>query len=252
MRITMDGMTSTPHSAAPSKSAGTTADPQSTPANLPGPSDLARRVIHRRNQLGLTSDELAKRVGVDPNYLKYFEQNAAARLSAGTLDLIAFALDTSPIALTGGDIDRALGRGRAGRHPSLDTLEREQCDAHLSAGGVGRIVYSNERGPVALPVNFEFTEGEIIFSTDEAKADVLAQLPVIGFEIDRVDETFSEGWSVIVSGPARRVVDPDELQRVSSLDLEAWAGGDRHAVVKIAPVTVTGRVIVHSPPPDED
>ena len=248
----MDGMTSTPHSAAPSESVDATADPQSTPANLPGPSDLARRVIHRRNELGLTSDELAKRVGVDPNYFKYFERNADARLSAGTLDLIAFALGTSPIALRGGDIDRAPGRGRAGRHPSLDTLEREHCDAHLAAGGVGRIVFSAERGPVALPVNFEFTEGEIIFSTDEAKADLLAQLPVVGFEIDRVDEAFSEGWSVLVSGPARRVLDPDELQRVSSLDLEAWAGGDRHAVVKIAPVTVSGRVIVHSPPPDED
>ena len=248
----MDGMTSTPHSAAPSESVDTTADPQSAPSNLPGPSDLARRVIHRRNELGLTSDELAKRVGVDPNYFEYFERNANARLSAGTLNLIAFALDTSPMALTGGDIDRAPGRGRAGRHPSLDTLEREHCDAHLAAGGVGRIVYSTDRGPVALPVNFEFTDGEIIFSTDEAKADRLAQLPSVGFEIDRVDETFSEGWSVLVSGPARRVVDADELQRVSSLDLQAWAGGDRHAVVKIAPVTVTGRVIVHSPPPDED
>ena len=233
----MDGMTSAPHSA---------------PPNLPGPSDLARRVIHRRNELGLTSDELAKRVGVDPNYFKYFERNADARLSAGTLNLIALALGTSPIALTGGDIDQAPGRGRAGRHPSLDTLEREHCDAHLAAGGVGRIVYSSDRGPVAIPVNFEFTEGEIIFSTDEAKADRLAKLPMVGFEIDRVDETFSEGWSVLVSGPARRVVDADELQRVASLDLEAWAGGDRHAVVKVAPVTVTGRVIVHNPLPDED
>ena len=246
----MDGMTSTPHSAAPSESVDTTADPQSL--DPPGPSDLARRVIHRRIELGLTSDELAKQVGVDPNYFKYFERNADARLSAGTLNLIAFALGTSPIALTGGDIDRAPGRGRAGRHPSLETLEREHCDAHLAAGGVGRIVYSTDRGPIALPVNYEFTEGEIIFSTDEVKADLLAELPVVGFEIDRVDEAFSEGWSVVVSGPARRVVDADELQRVSSLDLEGWAGGDRHAAVKIAPVTVTGRVIVHSPLPDED
>ena len=152
-------------------------------------------------------------MGVDPNYFKYFERNADAHLSAGTLNLIAMALDTSPVALSGGDIDRAPGRGRAGRHPSLDTLEREHCDAHLAAGGVGRIVFSTERGPVALPVNFEFTEGEIIFSTDEAKADLLAQLPIVGFEVDRVDETFSEGWSVLVSGPARLVVDPDELQR---------------------------------------
>lgn len=246
----MSGMASTPHTSAPAKPAAGSA-PQSSSANLTEPSDLARRVIHRRNELGLTSDELAKRVGVDPTYFKYFERNADARLSAGTLNLIALALDTTSIALSGGDNDRAPGRGRAGRHPSLDSLDRESCDAHLAAGGVGRIVFSTERGPVALPVNFEFTEGEIIFSTDEAKADWLAQQPMVGFEIDRVEEIFSEGWSVLVSGPARRVVDPDELQRVSSLDLETWAGDDRHAVVKISPVTVTGRVIVHSPPPDE-
>jgi nitroimidazol reductase NimA-like FMN-containing flavoprotein (pyridoxamine 5'-phosphate oxidase superfamily) len=208
-------------------------------------------VIQRRNELGFTSDELAQRVGVDPNYFKYFERNADARLSAGTLNLIALALDTTPFVLSGGDIERAPAKGRAGRHPSLDTLARQQCDAHLAAGGVGRVVFSTERGPVALPVNFEFTDEEIIFSTDQAKADLLVKLPVIGFEIDRVDETLSEGWSVLVSGQARQVLDPDELQRVSSLDLEAWAGGDRHAVVKIAPVTVTGRVIVHSSPPDE-
>ncbi len=78
---------------------------------------------------------------------------------------------------------------------------------------------------MALPVNFEFTEGEIILSTDVAKADLLAQQTVVGFEIDRVDEALSEGWSVLVSGPARRVDDPDEVLRLSSLDLEAWAGG---------------------------
>ncbi len=238
-------MTATP----PSKVA---TEAQAPSARLSGPSDVARRVIHRRKELGLTPEELAQRVGVDPTYFKYFEQNADARLSAGTLNLLALALDTTPIALSGGDVDRAPGRGRAGRHPSLDTLEREQCDAHLAAGGVGRIVFATERGPVALPVNFEFTDGNVIFSTDQVKADHLETLPMVGFEIDRVDEAFSEGWSVLVSGPAHRVIDSDELQQLSSLDLEAWAGGDRHALVRITPVTVTGRVIVHTSLPDED
>ena len=53
---------------------------------------------------------------------------------------------------------------------------------------------------------------------------------------------------MLVSGPAHQVLDPDELQQLSSFDLEAWAGGDRHAVVRITPVTVTGRVIVHDSP----
>ncbi len=246
-------MTPTTGREVPSDPTGSADSSSQTPsANLPGPSDLARRVVHRRNELGLTTEELAKRVGVDPTYLKYFERSADARLSAGTLNLIALTLGTTPIALSGGDVDRAPGRGRARRHPALETLEREQCDAHLRAGGVGRIVFATERGPVALPVNFEFTDEKVIFSTDEAKADHLTTLPVIGFEIDRVDEAFSEGWSVLVSGPPQRVLDPAELERLSSMDLEAWAGGDRHALVKITPVTVTGRVIVHRPPLDED
>ena len=246
-------MTPTTHPETPSGPSDSTVSGAATPsADLPGPGDLARRVIHRRNELGYTTEELAERVGIDPTYLKYFERNADARLSAGTLNLIALVLDTTPMALTGGDIDRAPGRGRAGRHPSLEMLAREQCDAHLAAGGVGRIAFSTERGPVALPVNFEFTDGEIVLSTDEAKADLLAAQSVIGFEIDRVDEAFSEGWSVLVSGPAHRVLDTDEVMRLETLDLEAWAGGDRHTLVKITPVTVTGRVIVHNPVPEND
>jgi transcriptional regulator with XRE-family HTH domain len=227
--------------------------PLSSTPGSPGPGDLARRVTHRRNELGLSTEELARRAGVDPTYLNYFEHNSNARLSAGTLNLIALALDTSPVALQGGDVERAPGRGRGHPHPTLETLTREQCEAHLAAGGVGRVVFSMDRGPVALPVNFESTDdGRVLISTDDAKADLLETQDLIGFEVDRVDEAMSEGWSVLVSGPARRIRDSLEEQRLASLDLETWAGGDRHALVIITPVTVTGRVIVHEHVPDED
>jgi hypothetical protein len=214
--------------------------------------DLARRVTRRRTDLGLTIEELAQRTGVDPKYLGYFERNADARLSAGTLLLLALALETTPVALEGGEVDHAPGRGRAGRHPSLETLTREQCEAHLGAGGVGRVVFNGERGPVALPVNFESTGGDIIVSTDVGKASLLEAQPVVGFEVDRVDDALSEGWSVLVSGTARRVDDPDEVLRLSSLDLEAWAGGNRHALICITPTEVTGRVIIHPVTQQED
>jgi hypothetical protein len=228
-----------------------------TPSNSSEPSatspgDLARRIVHRQNELGISTEDLAQRAGIDPTYLRYFEKSSDARLSAGTLNLIALALDTSPLALQGGDFERPPGQGRAGRHPALEALTQEHCEAHLGAGGVGRVVYSTERGPVALPVNFEFTDGNIVLSTDLTKAHHLEEQPVVGFEIDRVDEAMSEGWSVLVSGQARRVDDPDEVLRLSSLDLEPWAGGPRHALVKITPVTVTGRVIVHNATLDED
>jgi nitroimidazol reductase NimA-like FMN-containing flavoprotein (pyridoxamine 5'-phosphate oxidase superfamily) len=165
---------------------------------------------------------------------------------------MALALETTPIALLGGEVDRPAGHGRAGRHPVLEALNRQQCEAHLAVGGVGRIVYSASRGPAALPVNFEFTEGEIVFSTNESKAAAIAEQAVVGFEVDRVDESLSEGWSVLVSGRGRRIEDPGETQRLSSLDLEAWAGGRRHSLVAIRPDEITGRVIIHGSEPDQD
>jgi nitroimidazol reductase NimA-like FMN-containing flavoprotein (pyridoxamine 5'-phosphate oxidase superfamily)/ribosome-binding protein aMBF1 (putative translation factor) len=228
------------------------AHPDSPAAGVTHGGDLARRVAHRREELGMTVEELAQRAGVDPTYLAYFEQSADARLSAGTLNLLALVLDTNPIDLLGGEFDHPPGEGRAGRHPSLEVLTSEQCEAHLGVGGVGRVVFNTERGPVAVPVNFEYSDGQIVVSTDVTKADFLEALPVVGFEIDRVDDTLSEGWSVLVSGRASLVDDPDELLRLSSLDLEAWAGGNRHALIRITPTDITGRVIVHYATPDED
>jgi nitroimidazol reductase NimA-like FMN-containing flavoprotein (pyridoxamine 5'-phosphate oxidase superfamily) len=214
--------------------------------------DLARRVANRRIEMGLSIEELASQAGIDPGYLRYFEQNSDARLSAGTMLLMALALHTTPLALQGGDMDRPPGRGRAGRHPVLVSLTRDQCLAHLAVGGVGRIVYSTQRGPVAVPVNFEYSDGQIVISTDIHKAAILESLNSVGFEVDRIDEGVSEGWSVLATGPARRIDDPDECQRLSSLDLEAWAGGSRHALIGIAPSELTGRVIIHERPPEED
>jgi nitroimidazol reductase NimA-like FMN-containing flavoprotein (pyridoxamine 5'-phosphate oxidase superfamily) len=108
------------------------------------------------------------------------------------------------------------------------------------------------RGPIAVPVNFEFTDGQVVFSTDESKGKRVEIEHFVGFEIDRVDEAMSEGWSVLVTGRGRRIKDPDEYQRLASLDLQAWAGGDRHTLVAITADQVTGRVIIHESPPDLD
>src|SRR5271169_2165697 len=223
-----------------------------SPASGSHASDLARRATARRQELGLSVEELASRTGIDPGYLAYFESDPDARLSGGTLLLLALALDTTPFELHGGAVDRPPGHARALPHAELRELTAEQCRTHLAVGGVGRIVFSSPRGPVALPVNYEFTEDQIVFSTDGAKASALGSGATVGFEIDRVDEVRSEGWSVLVTGRCRRIEDPDEVQRLSSLDLESWAGVDRHALLAVSPEEITGRVIVHEEAPDQD
>lgn len=210
-----------------------------------GPGDLSRRITHRRQELGLSVEELAEQAGIDPRFLHYFESSSQGGLSVGTLEMVAHALRTSPLVLLGGDIDRPEGRGRAAQNATLQELTEQQCLTHVGAGGVGRVVFVAPRGPVAQPVNYRYVAGEIVLRTDVSLSTALAAQETVGFEVDRVDEAMSEGWSVVVTGPARRVQDPTEVVELSSLDLQPWAGGNRDALVAIALREMTGRRIVH-------
>ena len=210
--------------------------------------DLARRVSHRRNELGLTTEELARQAGVDAWFLAYFEQSSDSTLTSAALTRIAVALQTTPLALEGGEVDRPPGTGHAGTHPVLEHLTTEQCEDHLSAGGVGRIVLSSGRGPEAFPVNFIFTNGVVVFRTSDAMTGTITG--VVAFEVDHIDETMSEGWSVLVRGHARLIEEPAERLAIARLDLEPWAGGARLNLVGITPFEVSGRVIVQRQPLD--
>jgi transcriptional regulator with XRE-family HTH domain len=204
--------------------------------------DLARRVTHRRTELGLSINKLADRAGIDAGYLAYFEKSTDTALSGAALLRVAVALDTTPFALEGGQVDRAPGIGRAGPKPILETLTTEQCEDHLSAGGIGRIVVSTGTGPAAFPVNFVFTGGAIVFRTSDGMTDSLAGL--VAFEVDHIDEAMSEGWSVLARGHARLIEDPAERLALAYLEIEPWAGGARLNLVSIFPDELSGRVIV--------
>jgi transcriptional regulator with XRE-family HTH domain len=209
--------------------------------------DLARRVTHRRTELGLTTEELAHRAGVDAWFLAYFEQSSDTSLSGGALLRLAVAMDTTPLALEGGLVSRPPGEGRAAGHPSLEALSSDACAAHLAPGGLGRIVLSTSSGPVAFPVNFVFSDGNVIFRTTEAMAQSISG--IVAFEVDHIDEAMSGGWSVLVRGHARQFVDPAQRQAAARLDIEPWAGGARLNLIVISPYEITGRVIVqHSMP----
>jgi transcriptional regulator with XRE-family HTH domain len=215
----------------------------STGASDEGVGDLARRIVQRRNELGLTCEQLAVRAGMDAGYLHYFEQSSDAVLTSGALFRLAAALETTTAALAGRDVGRPPGPGRAGPHPVLESLTREECEARLRAGGVGRVVFTAERGPVALPMNFRLVGGRVVFRTDVGAANTVSAASTVGFEVDRIDEAMSEGWSVLVSGRAHRVEDTYELKRISSAGVEPWAGGELEDYVAIDIDELSGRIL---------
>jgi nitroimidazol reductase NimA-like FMN-containing flavoprotein (pyridoxamine 5'-phosphate oxidase superfamily) len=205
--------------------------------------DLAKRVAHRREELGLTRDEVARRAGMNSSYLDYLEHSPAVQLTAGALLRLAAALETTATFLRGGEVDRPPGPGRAGPHPQLEVLTREQCEAHLAGGGVGRFVFLAERGPIALPVNFRLIDGDVIFRTRTTGSLAAAAGATVSFEVDHIDEAMSEGWSVLITGQARRVDDPSELDQLTSFRLDPWPGGHREAIIRIETTEISGHTI---------
>jgi transcriptional regulator with XRE-family HTH domain len=206
-------------------------------------SDLARRIAHRRRELGLSREELARRAEMDPGYLDYLEHSPVSSMLPGVLLRLAAALETTVVHLRGGDLDRPPGPGRARAHPHLDVLSSEECEAHLAGGGVGRFVFLAPQGPVALPVNFCFLDGDVIFHTRAEGVLAAAAGSTVSFEVDHIDEAMSEGWSVLITGRAQLVDDPAQLEQLAELGIEPWPCGHRQAVIRVGAETISGRAI---------
>jgi nitroimidazol reductase NimA-like FMN-containing flavoprotein (pyridoxamine 5'-phosphate oxidase superfamily) len=205
--------------------------------------DFVRRVAHRREELGLSREEIARRTGMDSGYLEYLERSAYVELPPGVLMRLAAALETTLPDLAGGTVELPPGAGGAGAQPLLEVLSKEQSEAHLTDGGVGRLVFIAERGPVALPVNFRFIDGDIVFRTSDTGSLLAAVGGTVSFEVDHVDEVMSQGWSVLITGRARRVEEPSELEQLTQFGIEPWAGGSSEAVIRIETVEISGRNI---------
>ncbi len=204
--------------------------------------DLSRRVAFRRHGLGLSRAELAARAHMSPGYLQYVEEQPA-RLTPRALIQLASALGTTVAELLGEGHDRAPGHGRGADHPIFGPMDHDECVRLLARGGVGRLVLVTERGPVALPVNFAVLDGDVIFCTTHRSTLASAEGTQAGFEIDHVDEALLEGWSVLATGPVRRISDLDELARVQAMPFGPWTGGRRDLCLRLAASEITGRRI---------
>ena len=206
--------------------------------------DLGRRIAEQRLLLGLTRAEVAARAGMAETYLLFLETSPAPHPGEGDLIRLAAVLGTTPGALGGAGLYLPPGQRRAAAHPVLEALTAADCLAYLRPGGVGRFLYVADRGPVAAPVNYRMLGDTVVFRTGQASpiAEAIGQQSV-SFEVDHLDSVLAEGWSVLVSGTARLVTDPAELDEVTALGAEPWAGGEREAYIRLTASEITGRRI---------
>lgn len=206
--------------------------------------DIGRRVTSRREQLGLSREELALRTGSAPGYIEYLETQPGTP-GIGFLLRLANALEMTIDELMGGTANLPPGTGRAAYHPQLVELSRQESWELLGSHGVGRVAITNEAGPAILPVNYLVLGEEVAFKTSPESGPARAPGHEVAFEVDRIDEAFSRGWSVLVVGEAHAVTDPQAVERLEAHNhSEPWAGGTRGLWIVVTADRVTGRRIV--------
>lgn len=214
-----------------------------SPGRPPNPGDIGRRVAAERTRRGLTREETARRARMAPEYLAYLEEQPADPTTASLINL-ADALGTSLSALRGAGGDLPPGQGEALLHPRLRDLDPDECRSRLSTHGVGRVAVTTPDGPAVVPVNYEVVDDVIAFRTAPDSVPAAAVGSEVAFEVDHVDEAMSQGWSVLVIGPARAVTEPDAVRELADhAHTTPWAGGEREMWVSIRPTRVTGRDI---------
>jgi nitroimidazol reductase NimA-like FMN-containing flavoprotein (pyridoxamine 5'-phosphate oxidase superfamily) len=127
----------------------------------------------------------------------------------------------------------------------LEVLGRDACLRLLAGATLGRIGVSSGALPRVLPVNFRFDGHQILIRTAVGtKLDAAVANAVVAFEVDEIDPVAHTGWSVMVTGLARELTDPDELAAARTPPLARWAPGDDHRVIAISTELVSGRRIV--------
>jgi transcriptional regulator with XRE-family HTH domain len=208
------------------------------------PGDIGRRVQHRREELGMTRAELADRAGIKELAVAYIEEEPL-NLTTTTLLRLAYALDLPDSALLGSDADVPPGFEYAARHPRLDVLAEPECWRLLDDHGVGRIAFlaESDDSPHVLPLNYAVRDHALVMRTRRGSllattVDRCTEGCPASFEVDRIDDAQSEGWSVLLRGLVFLTDMGDE-----PADVEPWAGGERVRQIHLTPRIVTGRRI---------
>ncbi|MGW7459463.1 helix-turn-helix domain-containing protein [Streptomyces sp. NPDC054797] len=220
--------------------------PEAAPAGVPvGRSDLGRRAAARREELGLTREEVAERCGAAASYIAYLEERAATP-SIGALISLADALGTTVAELTGTTTERPPGRGTSMRDSQLIALSETECRRLLSTHGVGRVAIATPEGPAIFPVNYVVAGSEIAFRTSGEGLLAGAAGTEVAFEVDHIDDAMRQGWSVLAAGEASGVTDGESVQRLDAVARSLpWAGGPRTHWMTVAPTRITGRRVVN-------
>ena len=125
----------------------------------------------------------------------------------------------------------------------ISSLTDHQSYERLLSTAFGRVALSSGALPVIFPIHYAMLDFDPVFRTDPGTTLMSASNgQVLCLEIDEIHPTLHTGWSVLVTGRADVLDDPEDVAAAAALPLRPWIGqGD--AFVRIRAAMVTGREI---------
>lgn len=128
----------------------------------------------------------------------------------------------------------------------LVVVGRDEALRLVGSVPFGRIVFTERALPAIRPVNHVYNGQDIIIRTHEGAAltnSAATPAPrlgvVVAYEADQLDLRTRVGWSVVVTGYAKVLADPDEVEQYMKM-VQPWVEGSMDVVVRITPDLVTG------------
>jgi hypothetical protein len=147
-------------------------------------------------------------------------------------------------------------------HPSTeaqisarDVIELDHREAMRLLASVdhGRVVFTHQALPASRVVNHLVDGGRVILHTRlTAAVSTVVRLStddgvVVAYEADDLDPQRRVGWSVVVTGWATTITDPEQIARYEQL-LHPWVNLAIDTMVAIQPEIVTGVRITDDTP----
>ena len=126
----------------------------------------------------------------------------------------------------------------------LETLSIEECYGLRATEPVGRLVFQDADGPVALPVNYTVSGHDVLLRVDGDAGRVATDHGTVAFEADHVDPEDRSGWSVLVRGQGQALPlsdVPSPARGLTGRFPHPWASGPHDVLVRLHPTSVTGR-----------
>lgn len=125
------------------------------------------------------------------------------------------------------------------RH-GTEPLATSTCLELLRTKRLGRLGLSMGALPVVHPVNYVADTDRVYFRTGiGSKLSAAVREAVVCLEVDEIDDTGTNGWSVLVTGRAEELLGADAERAAELLgDDSSWAG-DRYVAIHIE--LVSGR-----------